>query len=91
MKFPLRFDATTSRADFVRLLPRATRTENIVATVDGYAGPGWRLKLAAITPLEIGSVRLERHRIEIDFDGLSAIEQDEFMRCFTHHYQRGGG
>jgi hypothetical protein len=36
-------------------------------------------------------VRLERHRVEIEFDGLTEEEQDRFMRRFTLYFQRGGG
>ncbi len=91
MKFPLSFEATTSRAEFVRLLPVATGCAEIDATEDGFAGRGWRLTITPITPLAIGSVRLERHRVELQFDGLSEVEQREFMQRFSAHYQRGGG
>jgi hypothetical protein len=36
-------------------------------------------------------VHMERHRVEIEFSGLSTDEQDRFMRRFTLYYQRGGG
>jgi hypothetical protein len=91
MKFPLAYDATTSREDFVRLLPQATG-EAEFREIDGrFCGRGWSIRLTRIPPLEIGLVRLERHRVEIDFDGLTAEEQDGFMQRFTLHYQRGGG
>jgi hypothetical protein len=44
-----------------------------------------------IAPLEIGMVRLERHRVEIEFDGLTTEEQGRFMQRFSLHFQRGGG
>jgi hypothetical protein len=91
MKFPLIFEATTSRAEFVRLLPAATGSEAIETTPDGFAGEGWRLSLIPMAPLVIGSVRLERHRVELQFEAWSESQQDAFMRRFTHHYQRGGG
>ncbi|MCF8197681.1 MAG: hypothetical protein K9J42_02855 [Sulfuritalea sp.] len=91
MKFPLVYDATTSRQDFVRLLPMATGTTEY-EEIDGiFRGKGWTVHLIQIPPLEIGMVRLERHRIEIEFDGLDADTQDRFMQRFTSHYQRGGG
>ncbi|MDP1734755.1 MAG: hypothetical protein Q8L44_10380 [Sulfuritalea sp.] len=91
MRFPLAYDATTSRQDFVRLLPLATGGE-VVHELDGcFRGKGWSLRLTPIPPLEIGLVRLERHRVEIEFDGLDEAAQDAFMRRFTLHYQRGGG
>jgi hypothetical protein len=36
-------------------------------------------------------VRMERHRVEIEFHGWAPEEQDRFMRRFTRYYQRGGG
>jgi hypothetical protein len=91
MRFPLAYDATTSRQDFVRLLPLATGGE-VVRELDGsFRGKGWSLRLTQIPPLEIGLVRLERHRVEIELDGLDEAAQDAFMRRFTLHYQRGGG
>jgi hypothetical protein len=60
--------------------------------IDGrFAGRGWAIRLTPIAPLEIGMVRLERHRVEIEFDGLTTEEQGRFMRRFSLHYQRGGG
>ena len=91
MKFPLAYDATITRGDFVRLLPRATGGAEFHEIDDRFRGRGWSLRLTRLPPLEIGMVRLERHRVEIEFDGLSAQEQDRFMQRFTLHYQRGGG
>ena len=91
MKFPRAYDATVTRADFVRLLPEATGQDDFVEAGDVFAGRGWRLRLSPIAPLEIGMVRLARHRVEITFEGLSAEAEEAFMRRFTLHYQRGGG
>ena len=91
MRFPLVYDATTTRADFVRLLPAATGASE-VREIDGeFRGRGWRIRLIPIAPLEIGLVRLERHRVVIEFDGMDQADQDDFMSRFTLHYQRGGG
>ena len=91
MKFPLAYEATTTRADFLRILPLATG-EAELREIDGrFCGRGWAIRLTPIAPLEIGIVRLERHRVEIEFDGLPDAEQERFMRRFSLHYQRGGG
>ncbi len=88
MKFPRRYDATITRADFLRLLPAATG----LSESDGlFRGCGWSLRLTPLPPLEIGMVRLERHRVEVAFDGLTAEAEEAFMQRFTLHYQRGGG
>ena len=91
MRFPFAYDTTTTREDFVRLLPLATGQNAIDERDGGFRGSGWSLRLTRIAPLEIGLVRLERHRVEIDFDGLSVEEQERFMQRFTLYYQRGGG
>ena len=91
MKFSSAYDATITRSDFVRLLPQATGGVEFREVGDRFCGPGWSLRLTPIPPLEIGMIRLERHRVEIEFDGWSAEEQDHFMQRFTLYYQRGGG
>lgn len=91
MKFPLCYDATITRADFIRSLPAATG-ERGFREVDGrFAGNGWTIRLTPIAEFRIGMVRMERHRVEIEFNGLSVDEQDRFMQRFTMYYQRGGG
>ena len=91
MIFPRVFDATTSREDFERLLPRATGTTDISRNGDAYIGVGWQIQCRCIEPLSIGLVHLQRHRIEINFSELSDADQEAFMRRFSQHYQRGGG
>lgn len=91
MKLPRQHDATITRQDFLRILPAATGESEIHESADGFSGRGWSLRLASIPSLEIGSVRLERQRVEIEFDGLTEEEQERFMQRFTLHYQRGGG
>jgi len=91
MRFPLSYDATITREDFVRLLPGATGGPAIQEIDGRFCGEGWAIRLVRIPPLEIGLVRLERQRVEIEFDGLATVEQDRFMRRFTMYFQRGGG
>ncbi|OHC64066.1 MAG: hypothetical protein A2040_14800 [Rhodocyclales bacterium GWA2_65_19] len=91
MRFPLAYDASTTREDFVRLLPQATGGAGFREIGDRFFGAGWTLRLTRIAPMSIGLVRLERHRVEIEFEGLTAAEQDRFMERFTRYYQRGGG
>jgi hypothetical protein len=91
MRFPLAYDATTTREDFVRLLPLAVGGEDFREIDDRFVGQGWSVRLTPIPPLEIGLVRLERYRVEITFDHLDAAAQEAFMDRFTLYYQRGGG
>jgi hypothetical protein len=91
MRFPLAYDATTTREDFVRLLRQATGAADFRENDGGFCGHGWSIRLTRIPPLAIGPVRLERHRVEIEFDGLTADQQERFMRRFALYYQRGGG
>lgn len=91
MKFPLRYDATITRAEFIRTLPAATGEEGF-REVDGrFEGRGWSIRLTPLDAFRTGMVHMERHRVEIEFSGLSMDEQDRFMRRFTLYYQRGGG
>ena len=91
MKFPLCYEATISRAEFLRSLPDAADDLGF-REVDGrFEGKGWSIRLTPISSFGVGMVRLERHRVEIEFDGLTEEEQDRFMRRFTLYFQRGGG
>ncbi len=91
MKFPLCYDATITRADFIRTLGAATG-EYGFREVDGrFEGNGWSIRLTPIAPFEVGMIQMERHRVEVEFDGLTADEQERFMQRFSLHYQRGGG
>ena len=91
MKFPRAYDATITRPDFLRLLPAATGESGFTENGGVFRGHGWEVRFSPIAPLEIGMVRLERHRIEIAFDGLTPEAEEAFMQRFTLHYQRGGG
>lgn len=91
MKFPLRYEATISRAEFIRTLPAAAGDDAFREVDGGFEGKGWSIRLTPITPFGVGMVRLERHRVEIAFDGMTPEGQDRFMRRFTLHFQRGGG
>jgi hypothetical protein len=91
MRLPLAFDATITREDFARLLRLAAGAAEFRASDDAFSGPGWRIRLTPLDPLAIGIVKLERHHVEIEFDGLTMDEQDSFMQRFTLCFQRGGG
>ena len=91
MRFSLRHEATITRADFLRILPAAAGTDDFHEADGRFLGDGWSIRLTPIAALKIGIVQMERHRVEIEFDGLTAEEQDRFMRRFTLYYQRGGG
>ncbi len=91
MKFPLRYDATITRADFIRTLPAATGDSDYREVEGRFEGNGWSIRLIPIAAFRIGMVHMERHRVEIEFDGLTADGEDRFMRRFTLYYQRGGG
>ena len=95
MKLPPRFEMTITRADFRRLLPAAVDhvpyAEVDEAFVHRDGERGWRIGLASLPQLEIGLIRLERHRVDFDFDGYSPREVDEFMARFELYFRRGGG
>jgi len=95
MKLPLRFDMTTTRADFRRLLPAAVGhvpyAEEDGAFVHRDGARGWRIVLAPLPRLEIGLIRLERHRVDFEFTGYSPGEIADFMARFEKYFRRGGG
>ena len=95
MKLPLRFDMTTTRAEFRRLLPAAVDqvpfVEDDGAFVHGDGARGWRIALDPLPQLQIGLIRLERQRVDFDFTGYSEQEINDFMARFEMYFRRGGG
>ena len=95
MKLPLGFDMTTTRADFRRLLPAAVAHAPFVEEGEAFVHRdgtrGWRIAITPLPKLEIGLIRLERHRVEFSFSGYAPNEIDAFMARFEAHFRRGGG
>lgn len=95
MKLPLGFDMTTTRADFRRLLPAAVAHVRYVEQGDAFVHRdgerSWRIDLSPLPKLEIGLIRLERHRAEFHFSGYTQKEIDDFMARFERYFRRGGG
>jgi len=95
MKLPLRFEMTTTRTDFRRLLPAAVNhvpfVEKNGAFVHRESKRGWRISLESLPELQIGQVRLERHLLDFEFTGYSAKEIEDFMARIEFHFRRGGG
>ena len=95
MKLPRRFETTTTRADFLRLLPAAVDHVPFIDDGEAFAyregARGWRIGLVCLPPLRIGLIRLERHQVDFDFFGYSGVEIEDFMARFELHFRRGGG
>ncbi len=95
MTLPLRFDMSITRADFRRLLPAAVNHVSYEEDATGFAyregGRGWRIGFAAMPQLRLGLIRLERHRVDFEFTGYSALEIEDFMARFERYFRRGGG
>ena len=95
MKLPRRFEMTTTRADFLRLLPAAVDEVPFVDEGEAFThiegARSWRIGLICLPPLRIGLLRLERHQVDFDFIGYSAVEIEIFMARFELHFRRGGG
>lgn len=91
LKFPSIYIATITREDLLRLLPMATGEADFREAGDLIAGRHWRIRLTPVDPLVIGSLQLDRYRVEHEFSGLSEQEVDAFMTRFGLHLQRGGG
>lgn len=95
MKLPLRFEMTTTRADFLRLLPAAVNHVAFAEKGDAFfcceGARGWRIGFQSLPQLRIGLVRLDRYRVDFEFTGYSEDEIDAFMARFELYFRRGGG
>ena len=76
MKFPLAYDATTTREDFVRVLPQATG-ETELREIDGsFRGRGWSIRLTPIPPLTNADRRRAPDRpIQLISSGFRALRR----------------
>lgn len=95
MRLPLSFETSLTRADFLRLLPAAVGGE-------GFRDEGsvfrheeqqrsWRISLEPLPQLEMGRVKMDRHRLTFAFEGYADAEIDRFMARFELYFRRGGG
>lgn len=95
MKLPHCFDMTVTRAEFLRLLPAAVGHAKFVEETDGFAhrdgDRAWRIAFTRLPELRIALVRLERHRVEFNFEGYGDDEIAAFLARFELHFRRGGG
>ena len=95
MKLPLRLEMTTTRADFLRLLPAAVNhvafSEEGDAFVYRDGARGWRIGFQPLPQLRIAMVRLDRHQVDFEFTDFSKAEIDAFMARFELYFRRGGG
>ena len=95
MKLAQRFDMTITRDDFLRLLPAAVN--HVPFTVSGedifYVedARSWRMNLLPLPELRIALVRLERHRLTLEFENYEADEIAAFSKRFELYFRRGGG
>ncbi|MFA5912039.1 MAG: hypothetical protein WC830_00630 [Burkholderiales bacterium] len=95
MQLPLRFDMTITRADFRRLLPAAVNQVHFIEEKDAFVhserGRGWRIGIEPLPQLRLGLIRLERHRLSVEFAGYADEEIRNFMARFEMYFRRGGG
>jgi hypothetical protein len=91
----LSFDMSISRKEFLRLLPGALGGDCFAESGGDFlhAEPGrsWHITLSPLTDLELGSMRLERHRVEWRFSGYADAEIETILQRFELHFRRGGG
>ncbi|HEY3328189.1 MAG TPA: hypothetical protein VGK14_13630 [Novimethylophilus sp.] len=84
-----------SRAEFMRLLPRATDVYTPLPSDDScirFADQGQLISISLHeeTDAVIASLRLPRLRVRIEFPADAALKQ-KFMLRFDRTFQRGGG
>ncbi len=92
MRLPRSFEATISRAEFLRLLPDAVANDPFTLDGDSVTGAsGWRICVTKLAPRSFGGIALERQQIDLEFPDWNEAAIDTFMRRFTLFFQRGGG
>ncbi len=95
MKLPLRFEMTTTLAEFRRRLPAAVGhvpfVEEDGSFVHREGERGWRIGLAPLPQFRAGLIELERYQVDLQFSGYSSEEIDGFMARFELYFRRGGG
>ncbi|HEX8989911.1 MAG TPA: hypothetical protein VF816_18270 [Rhodocyclaceae bacterium] len=92
MILPRRFDATISRAEFLRLLPAAVNGEAFRDEGGTLIGAsGWRIHLKDLPARGFGGVVLERQQVDIEFPGWEEGAAERFLARFSLFFQRGGG
>jgi hypothetical protein len=87
-------EMTITKADFLRLLPGVAGQPFLPAgdrLSQGDAQRGIALRISELPPMRLGTMALERLRLDIEFSGYTALEQKEFLSRFRLQYQRGGG
>ena len=84
-----------SRAEFARILPGAVRDGTCRDEADGFAGETgdgrWRIRLNPLPALDLGSLAMERFRVELELEHFSASRAEAFINRFLATFQRGGG
>jgi hypothetical protein len=85
---------TLARSEFVRLVPAilgGTFGAELGTFVRTEGGRTCRLQVAALPPLVLGSLALERIEVEVVFQGYGPDDQAAFLARFRAVTQRGGG
>lgn len=95
MRLPLTLDMTTTIEDLRRLLPAAVGhvpfVEEGSAFMHREGERGWRIGVSPLPPLQAGLMRLDRQRLDFQFEGYSEDEIEAFMKRFEVYFRRGGG
>ncbi len=67
--------------DYVRELPGA------IETPTGFSGPGWRIELTKLSPVEIGALTFRRLRFVLSGNQKTV---EEVWKQLEHKFYRGG-
>jgi len=92
---PLRRKMSISEADFFRILPRALApnvysiTQNVISVVLKHGSAD--ITLSPQPDLKFAMLVLPLLAVDIQFKGVSEIDQAIFITQFDKSYQRGGG
>lgn len=84
-----------TESDFYRLLPVAVAPHAYASepgVIRVQCGPGEAaIRVAAQPPRRIASLTFPVLRVEIEIDGMSAEQAQEFLERFDRAFHRGGG
>ncbi len=93
MDFRRSLEMALSREEFLRLLPAAVPSFEIVGDTVRWSEAGRRrtIRLIAASARRVGVVAVPCHRVEIALDVDDEAEGEAFMARFHRAFMRGGG
>jgi hypothetical protein len=94
-RFQVQREMTITHTDFFRILPKAINHQEYVMTDNQISVSvpmgSIKIKLSPEKHRVIGSLRLPVTNVEIEFDGFSVQQTEQFFQQFDLSFHKGGG